>query len=250
VRRIVTWEICGRRSFAKQEGFLDGENPVKDTKVPGKPQKFRGVAYSLEEFVQLLEDVPDPTASNVITFLAFTGLRQSEARGVRWSDWDVPNRKLYIRRAVWQTKVGGTKNEASEDSIPVLPILQGMLEWRREQVKPNPDDYIFAGKRRGAPLKFHNLENRVIKKALEKTRINGEPSVEWKGFHGFRRGLASNLFSLGVNPKVIAALLRHSDIGTTLQYYISVPESETRLAMEKLEARMMNPPPSGLIINW
>jgi integrase len=151
VRRIVTWEICGRRSFAKQEGFLDGENPVKDTKVPGKPQKFRGVAYSLEEFVQLLEDVPDPTASNVITFLAFTGLRQSEARGVRWSDWDVPNRKLYIRRAVWQTKVGGTKNEASEDSIPVLPILQGMLEWRREQVKPNPDDYIFAGKRRGAP---------------------------------------------------------------------------------------------------
>ena len=79
-----------------------------------------------------------------------------------------------------------------------------------------------------SPLNFHNLENRVIKKTLEKTKINGEPSVEWKGFHGFRLGLASNLFSLGVNPKVIAALLRHSDVATTLQYYISVPESARR----------------------
>jgi len=146
-------------------------------------------------------------------------------------------------------RVGGTKKEASEDSISALPILQRMLEWRRSQVKPNPDDYIFAGKRRGALLNFHNLENRVIKPALEKTKLNGQPSVEWKGLHGLRRGLASDLFSLGVNPKVIAALLRHSDIGTTLQYYNSVPESETRPAMEKLEARVLNPPPSGLIVN-
>jgi integrase len=241
--------MSGVFKFAKQEGVLDGENPVKDSKVRGKPQKFQGVAYSVEEIDQLLEDVADPTANNVVTFLSFTGLRQSEARGVRWSDWDEPNRKLHIRRAVWQTRVAGTKNAASEDSIPVLPILRGMLEWRRSQVKPNPDDYIFAGKRRGSPLNFHNLENRVIKPALEKAKINGQASVEWKGFHGFRRGLASNLFALGVNPKVIAALLRHSDVSTTLQYYISVPESETRLAMEKLEARVLNPPLTGLIVN-
>ena len=44
--------------------------------------------------------------------------------------------------------------------------------------------------------------------------------IEWKGWHGFRRGLATNLFDLGVHPKLIAAILRHSDVATTMKHYI------------------------------
>ena len=72
--------------------------------------------------------------------------------------------------------------------------------------------------------------------------------LEWKGFHGFRRSLASNLFGMGVNPKVIAAILRHGDLSSTLQFYIQTPDSELRLATEKLENRY-NTVSSGLVLN-
>jgi integrase len=270
--------LSGVFKFALREGVLDGTNPMAHVTVPGRPKKFKGAAYTLAEVARMLEDldaamyhvlddreVDDPmqtrdadkyrvpvknrkvyeTAADVVAMLSVTGLRQSEIRGLRWSDWDEAKQTLSIERAVWQTRVGPTKNPASQNTIPVLPLLQDLLRSRRERVKPKPSDYIFAGERKGTPLDFHNLANRVIKPALENGRtmkkVNGEfitdqdSGVQWEGFHGFRRGLASNLFGLGVNPKVIQAILRHGDVSTTLQFYVQTPDSESRAALEKLE---------------
>jgi hypothetical protein len=56
-----------------------------------------------------------------------------------------------------------------------------------------------------------------------------------EGLARLRRGLATNLISLGVHPKVVQAILRHSDLGTTLAFYVITPESETRGGIQKLE---------------
>ena len=73
--------------------------------------------------------------------------------------------------------------------------------------------------------------------------VDDESGVEWSGFHGFRRGLASNLFmALGVNPKVIQAILRHGDVSTTLQFYVKTPDSESRKALEKLDDMIKSKP--------
>jgi integrase len=61
-----------------------------------------------------------------------------------------------------------------------------------------------------------------------------ETIPKWKGWHCFRRSLASNLYALGVKPKVIQAILRHSNIATTLSFYVETPEAESREAMDKL----------------
>jgi integrase len=58
------------------------------------------------------------------------------------------------------------------------------------------------------------------------------------GWHCFRRSLASNLYSLGVKPKVIQAILRHSDIATTLGFYVETSESESREALDMLTKLM------------
>jgi integrase len=224
--------LSGVFKFALREGVIDGLNPIRDASVPGRPKKFEGAAYTINQLFQMwcaLSEVDD-TASEVILLLGLTGLRQSEARGLRWSDWDRENARLHIRRSVWGNKVGPTKNPASEDSIPVLETLTSMLDVRKERVQPDPEDYIFAGERRGQPLDFHNLVNRKIKPSLQNVW-----GVKWSGFHGFRRGLASNLFALGVNPKVIGALLRHQSIAVTLQHYIKTPDAEAVAAMGKLE---------------
>ncbi len=244
--------LSGVFRHAKQEGVLDGQNPVADATVPPRrpdEKPFRGVAYTIEDVDRLLEDLQndgerggDPakllTACEVIALLSFTGLRQGEARGLRWKDWNEPTQTLEISRAVWGTKVGATKNTASAASIPVLPLLRELLERRRDRVKPSLVDYVFAGERRGEPLNFHNLEMRVIAPALKRAIKYPDDDFRWSGFHGFRRGLASNLFALGVSPVIVAAMLRHSDVTTTLQWYIKTPEADVRAAMDKLEERI------------
>ena len=72
-----------------------------------------------------------------------------------------------------------------------------------------------------------NLVRRVIL-----PMIKGK--VEWKGWHAFRHGLATNLLSLRVDLVTVAAILRHSDVRTTLLYPVSTDEA-TRAAMSKIE---------------
>jgi integrase len=234
--------LSGVFRFAKQQGYIDGLNPMTDVSVPGRPTRFKGSAYTIEEAEGMIERIPDETAQDVIALLSFTGLRQSEARGLRWSDWNEKEQTLTIQRGVWRTHVGPTKTVESEGVIPVLPLLQALLEKRKERVKPRPGDYIFAGTRRGAPLDLHNIENRIIRPALK-----GSP-IKWTGFHGFRRGLATNLFALGVNPKIIAAILRHAGMAMTLKHYTMIPDAEQREALAKLEHKIQNRP-SGVTIN-
>jgi len=60
----------------------------------------------------------------------------------------------------------------------------------------------------------------------------------WHGWHAFRRGLATNLHTLGVDDKTIQAILRHSNVGLTINVYIkSVTESQAN-AMDVLSARL------------
>lgn len=228
--------LSGAFKHAKREGLIDFENPMRDVSVPGRPQKFHGEIYSMSEIEQMAECVgrADRKAFAVMSVAAFAGLRMSELRGLRWSDYD--GQSLKIARSVWRTHVGPTKTASSQESVPVLPILKKVLDDHRVRVNGKDGDYMFAGERRGTPLNLANLARRVIVPSLFPPEGEGfgEP-IRWKGWHAFRRSLATNLYSCGVAPKVIQAILRHSDIGTTLAYYVSTPDAESREALQKIE---------------
>jgi integrase len=236
--------LSGAFKHAKREGFIDGENPMRDTAAPGKPQKFRGPFYTMNDIERMttcmgdLDDITEKKeirervqAVAVMSVAAFAGLRRADYDG----------RSLAIRRAVWRTHVGETKNPASESSVPVLPILKDVLDNYKKRVAEEGkyagnDNYIFSGERRGAPLNLANLARRVIIPALPETAADSQgPPVEWKGWHAFRRALATNLHSCGVDPKVGQAILRHSDMKTTLELYTMVPDADARKALAKIE---------------
>ena len=80
-------------------------------------------------------------------------------------------------------------------------------------------------------MNLANLAHREIKPAIAQAKSK----VKWKGWHSFRRGLASNLYTLGGQPKVIQAILHHADIGTTLAFYVATPDEESRSALTKIE---------------
>ena len=240
LQRIKSF-LSGAFKHAKREGFIDGENPMRDTAAPGKPEKFQGEVYTMHEIERMGEAIAkvDMRACAVISVAAFAGLRLAELRGLRWADYD--GQSLAIRRAVWRTHVGATKNPASESSVPVLPILKKILDDYRDRViagkkHASPEDYMFAGKRRGAPLNLANLARRVIVPELPNTAADDEgPPVKWKGWHAFRRSLATNLHSCGVDPRVTQAILRHSDMRTTLEFYTMIPDAEARSALDKID---------------
>ncbi len=83
----------------------------------------------------------------------------------------------------------------------------------------------------GTPLHFSNLVNYVIQPTLKEAR------VKWRGWHAFRRGLATNLYRLGVSSKVIQRILRHANVWTTMNSYIKSVSEDAAAAMHSLKKK-------------
>lgn len=84
----------------------------------------------------------------------------------------------------------------------------------------------------GGALDLDNLADRVVKPIF---KANG---LKWKGWHAYRRGLATNLHQLGVPDIVIQAILRHEDIRTTQRSYIKTVPQVVTAAMKRLESQV------------
>jgi integrase len=68
-------------------------------------------------------------------------------------------------------------------------------------------------------------------------------SVTWKGWHAFRRGLATTLHELGVPDKEIQGILRHSNVAITQACYIkSIAKSQAN-ALDLVAAEMAKSEP-------
>ena len=131
--------------------------------------------------------------------------------------------------------------------------LEGLVEERNLGKDLKGHGWMFAGEKRGTSLNLPNLVGRVIIPLLVRCKTCGaakhlhtqphqfvldESVPKWRGWRSFRRSLATNLYGLGVKPQIIAAIIRHSDVAITLQYYIATPEAESRDAMDKLQDLM------------
>jgi integrase len=63
--------------------------------------------------------------------------------------------------------------------------------------------------------------------------------ILWHGWHGFRRGLASNLNRLGVDDSVIQRILRHSTVATTQNHYIKTASPDAIAAMKQFSEALL-----------
>jgi integrase len=62
-----------------------------------------------------------------------------------------------------------------------------------------------------------------------------EEGIAWCGWHGFRRGMGTNLKTLGVDDTVIQRVLRHANVEVTRQSYIKIEDHVKTAAMKKLQ---------------
>ncbi len=220
--------LSGVFTYAKRTGVLDGINPMRDVSVPKGTSGKETYAYSLEEIQTMVRLLPEP-ARTAISVAAFTGLAHSELRGLRWED--IIGEEIRVSRSVWHREVGETKTPARTAPVPVIPFVTRVLA---EHAKRNPGNgFVFAGPS-GRPRDLATMGTKVIRPALKGS------GVEWHGWHAFRRGLATNLHRIGVPPRTIQAILRHSNISTTLAFYVKTVTADAVAAMELLEKEMGN----------
>ena len=123
---------------------------------------------------------------------------------------------------------------ASKDAVPVIPALAEILQELKNSAPHSkgcwmfPADFVRGGEHTlmlkdalgRTPLSPANFVRDQVEPILEKANIS------WRGFHAFRRGLATNLHALGVQDIDIQQILRHSDVTVTRASYIKgLPET-------------------------
>jgi integrase len=226
----IKWFLVSALNHAKQVDALqcDG-NPMEYTEVPDGAATEQTKAYSLKEISSMMAALEDePIAGAVVATAAFTGHRRSELRGLRWSDFR--DGQFFVTHTVWNTSARDkTKTVDAMAPVPVLKSLAKILETHRAD--PNDAGYVFAGPKSGRPLNLANLARRIIVPKLKSAGVQC-----WSGWHGFRRGLATNLFELGIDEATIQAILRHADVKTTRRHYIkkNAVSKESKQAMNRL----------------
>jgi integrase len=197
-------------------------NPVTEVITPkGLPAQTTH-AYTLDEITAMLAVLGEPAKTLMLT-AALTGLRRSELQGLRWEDFT--GTELNVSRSVWKGIEGGTKNTASKGAVPLLPVLAEALA--QHKARNGYNEWVFHGET-GQPVRLDNLTRRDVIPVLQKA------GLVWHGWHAFRRGLASNLFELGAEPKYAQAVLRHASEATTRLLYIKPRDKRVAEAMDKV----------------
>ena len=157
---------------------------------------------------------------------AFSGLRLGEIQGLQWED--IAENEIAVRRAVWRGIVDEPKTTASKAGVPLVPTLGKILEaYRTEQGSP------VVGPLFG--MELEKLAQRIVKPVVETV------GLKWHGSHALRRGIATNLYSLGASDKIVQRVLRHAKANVTREHYVKAVPADVRMAMHKLDLAFTNP---------
>jgi integrase len=220
--------LSGIFTHAVNLGYLPGANPVVGAMLPAAAAPRETVAYSLEEIREMIAAVDDPTARVMIAVAAFTGLSRSEIRGLTWEAWQ--GDELHVLRSIVAGKIQDTKTRARKAPVPLLPSLAQVLAQHRAR-DGNPTTGPMFRTFSGSALDPNNVLRDKMQPAFKRVGI-----TFWEGWHGLRRGLASNLHRLGVQDMVFQRILRHSNVSVTQACYIKTANQDSVRALASLDA--------------
>lgn len=181
---------------------------------------------------------PSTTATGILCSIGL-GLRIGEVCGLKFSDINLVNQTLIVRRTVQRicsqekgdrTKVIVTapKTRSSQRVIPLPAFLADIM--RKQTILP--DKYLLSGT--DQPVEPRTMQYRfqsVLKKA-------GLPSVN---YHSLRHMFATNCLQTGFDVKTLSEILGHSSPETTLNRYVHSSMERKRQCMNLLEKKAYLP---------
>jgi integrase len=128
---------------------------------------------------------------------AFTGMRASELRALRWGDVDFDNRLVHVRRRADQRRmIGNPKSVAGTRTIPLIDLVAGALRSHRSKSGwAGADDYVFCNSR-GKIYFYLALQDR----GFVPVQIGAGIDPARYGLHSLRHFFASWLIGLRRDP--------------------------------------------------
>lgn len=218
--------------------------PRKDTEktLPSEPEVWTD--EEIEIIMTNFDKADSRFRLKLLIILAYnTGCRISELLAIKYSD--ICNNVLTVSRQLAKRpifedrkKIGTVidietlKTTASIRRIPlnsaVIIALQEHQKFQAREMRKNhyETEFLFTTDT-GALVDLCNAD----KAARRYYRRIGVPE---RGFHSYRHTFGTNLCRLNVPIQIASTLLGHSDISTTMQYYINVPQEDRRGAVELL----------------
>lgn len=192
-------------------------------------------AWDGDQARRFLASVKGHRLEALFTLALYTGMRQGEIIGLRWSDIDLVAGTLSVKRSL--QRVEGVmvplepKTERSRRTIPLAgPVLEALAAHRTAQDGPIASMYVFTAPS-GGPL----YPTAVYREFIEAAAAAGLPRVR---FHSLRHTAGSLLVAAGVHPRVVMEMLGHSTIRLTMDTYSHVMPTQLRDASAVLEAQL------------
>lgn len=235
---IVQAVIHTALNDAVKWGMLDS-NPAEHTTVERVVSEER-TALTVEQAQVLFDQVRSDRLEALYILAAVYGLRRGECLGLRWSDIDEQSREIRVRQQVIvvnnKVMITPLKTKASNRTLPLLAVVEGALDRRRER---QAEERLLAGDRwQESGLVFTSTVGTPYQPANFHKRWHAHlkaadlPSVP---FHSLRHTAASFMVALKVHPTTAKEILGHSNTQTTLDVYSHAQQAGMREALESVE---------------
>jgi integrase len=181
------------------------EAPVKETH-----------ALTEDEVVRVLAEIPDADRP-LITFLAQTGVRISEALPLTKADVDFKRGRVQIVKRLYRGGVGAPKSAYGVRKVPLSPALAETLKSRLESA---PDHALVFPAVDGGFVNRTQLYRRVRAAGVR-------AGIEWTmGLHTFRHSAASIMWRRGVDVEKIRRTLGHHSWQFTSTTYVHLDDDD------------------------
>ena len=217
-------------AYAVRHKYID-YNPVRDAERPkgqGNTKKQKIRVLTPIEINALMEAESDLEYKTLFQLTIFSGARQGELLGLKWSDVDWIKNQVHIQRTFNNQAWYDVKTETSNRKIDLGPTMMTALKKWNLACLPSKLDLIFPNNA-GGPINHNNLINRHFNPAL---KAAGLPKIR---FHDLRHTNASLLIEQGENIKYIQSQLGHSSPTVTLNIYAHLMKSVNQEAACRLE---------------
>ena len=216
---------------------LASSNPAQHVDLP-KQQHREMKAMTEDEAQRFLTAAQSDPLRALFSVLLGTGLRPSEAAGLKWSDLDPTSKMLGVQRTVVRPKGGGwkfdqPKTRRGRRTLALPDGLIATLHEHRAAAPPNEHGLMFASEN-GEALEMNNFRNRNFGNAQERAGLSGF------NLYSLRHTHATLLLLAGVHPKVVSERLGHATVAITLDTYSHVLPNMQHEAAEKLDGMLFD----------
>lgn len=220
-------------TYAKKCGIRVPEIPAGSLVISGDRDGSEAVYFKQADVQRILKLSREPYRT-IFTLASVTGLRAGELLGLTVADVDFERLMICPRKQADDRtrELRELKTKRSRTPVPITPETEAIIRaYLQTHWKKNPQGLLFTN-RRGRPCKRANIVKFGLWPVLKKLGI----STRKAGLHAFRHGLGTALADSGASPAIVQRTLRHTDIKTTLRFYVHADVEVQRAALAHVQS--------------